>query len=105
MMADACACVSCRCAAYQVYDEGREYIVIPPPSPDWDVTDSHLAERVLQAGAGRLQKFVSTHELRSKGFEWDTDPEDERREGLVISLPDGRSMHIPAGLHFDFDDD
>lgn len=91
--------VVARYAPYQVDDEGRETVVIPPPSPDWQTTDQHLAERMIKQGAGRLHRFVTTEELRSKGFEWDSDPEEDKREGLSITLPDGTSMHVPSGLH------
>lgn len=95
--------VICSYALYQAHDEGREARVIPSPGPDWQTMDSEWAEQLVQQGAGRLHRFVTIQELRGKGFEWDSDPEEERREGLVISLPDGRSMHIPSGLHYDFD--
>lgn len=82
-------------APYQVADE--------PPAlsisrRDALALDAEWADMLVARGAGRLGTLTDMEQLRARGFAWDSDPEEEQREGLHIQLPNGRSMHIPSGL-------
>jgi len=67
-----------------------------------DAEDAAVAAWLVDQGAGQRVKLLGADELRNRGFDWDTDPQHLRREGLHVVLPDGRDVHIPAGTDLDW---
>jgi hypothetical protein len=63
--------------------------------------DEAVFDWLKEQGAGKRARFVHTMELRSKGFDWDSDPEEEQKEGLQVVCASGRVVHIPAGVSID----